>query len=93
MTTGKVEMLQTESQLTLGGSPAALLSPLLISLALGIISLRLLGKPFGKSRSPESTSQKAKISLSFWGKRLHDVSANIFENYLDFFLLNLFCCY
>lgn len=39
MTTGKVEMLQTESQLILGGSPAALLSPLLISVALGLISL------------------------------------------------------
>lgn len=40
VTTGEVEMLQTDSQLILGVSPAALLSPLLIiSLALDLISL------------------------------------------------------
>lgn len=38
-TTGEVAMLQTDSQLILGVSPAALLSPLLISLVLDLISL------------------------------------------------------
>lgn len=69
MTTGKVEMLQTESQLTLGGSPAALLSPLLISVVLGPNIFVTIRQTLWKIQITRVHQPKGKDFFVFFGEK------------------------